>query len=245
MATASQLVFGSMRMHEAGKSVSEWADFFLAIHDRGIRVLHSSDEYDSYALFCATLALVRKRAPSCKFDHIVKLAEPSFDDTGFQQARLDRRVSSYLKTLQSDHIRDIQWMSRQDLKDDSQRIASMIGSMDEITRSFEALTSRGQVSRWLCFPYSLGFAEALLSASSIDGFAVYRNAHEREYDALVEKLPAAGKTCLAIRPFAAGASLNASQMSAREQIDAVLAHPAVEAAILSSSSLVHLDNLID
>lgn len=84
----------------------------------------------------------------------------------------------------------------------------------------------------------------MVDAEFIDGFTVYRNRLEREYDDLLDMCPSRSKSCLVIRPFAAGKLLDEESEFPRELLTAALDHPAVEAAIFSTSNLAHLDALI-
>lgn len=245
MPTAEQIIFGTMRMHEIERTPEYWAGFFEQLYDRGVRVLHSSDEYESFGLLCATLDHLHRSSPSSQFRHVVKLAEPSFDSEGFDRNRLEARLAHYRNSLQCDSIEDVQWMWRQDLKDEPKRIADLTRSLPEISETVEALKQQGQLRRLFCFPYTVTCADLLLDVECIDGYTIYRNQREAEYDYLLDSCESRSKTCLVIRPFAAGQSLGAGLTAPVEQLAAALDHPAIEAAILSTSSLLHLDNLID
>jgi hypothetical protein len=245
MARPDQIIFGTMRMHESSRSAAEWAEFLSAIFDRGIRKLHSSDEYDSFGLLCETLAILARQAPERKFCHMVKLADPSFDDTGFDASRFSTRLDQYRQNLIADHIEDIQWMWRADLKNDTKRIGDARAAMRTIDNGLARLKADGLISRLFCFPYSEAFAEAILQEHCIDGMTIYRNSQEMDYGRFLDQMVQANKICVAIRPFHAGAALAINSPSPAEQIKFVLSHPAVEAAILSTSSLDHLEMILD
>ena len=95
MACSKRMVLGTMRMHETGNTPSALAKFLVAIHERGVRSLHSSFEYDSFPLLCETLKELNRNSSSCKFRHVVKLAEPTFNESGFNATRLQDRLERY------------------------------------------------------------------------------------------------------------------------------------------------------
>ncbi|MEQ1509316.1 MAG: hypothetical protein ABL909_02810 [Sphingopyxis sp.] len=244
MIKPAQIVFGTMRMHEIERSSDEWADFLMEIHACGVRALHSSDEYDSFPLLCDVLTRLRERRPDIGFRHVVKLAEPSFDDTRFDAERLAAKLERYKAALGSATIHDVQWMWRKDLKAEAQRLADLHAAAPDIIASTAQLKRSGAIERFFCFPYSTAFADEAMKLGCFDGLVVYRNTNEREYDYLLEPCLAAGGKFLVIRPFAAGQALGAGLPTPREQLGAALDHAAIESAILSTSSLRHLDDLL-
>ena len=102
-----RLILGTMRLHENGRSAREWASFFADAYDLGVRRLHSSYEYDSYALLREALDALRDIRGDIAFRHVVKLADPGFDDTGFDAVRFTERVQSYCEELGCDSIDDV------------------------------------------------------------------------------------------------------------------------------------------
>lgn len=231
-------------MPETARPTAFWPTFFEELFVRDIRVLHSSAEYDSFELLCSTLTQLRSNSPACQFRHVVKLAEPSFDDSGFSATRLQERLDRYRDALGTDQIDGVQWMWRQDLKAEAKRIHDLRESFARISDAVAELKERGTIKRFMCFPYTVEFGTSVVDAEFIDGFTVYRNRLEREYDDLLDMCPSRSKSCLVIRPFAAGKLLDEESESPRELLTAALDHPAVEAAIFSTSNLAHLDALI-
>lgn len=244
MPAAEQIIFGTMRMHEIARTPEIWADFFEELYARGVRVLHSSDEYESFDLLCETLDHLHKGPSACRFRHVVKLAEPSFDDDGFDRGRMEERLKRYGDVLRTDMVDDVQWMWRQDLKNEPKRIADLTGSIAQISEAVRALKHEGLMRRFLCFPYTKTCADVLLDAEFVDGYTIYRNEREHEYDYLLDSCAVRSKACLVIRPFAAGELLEPGRATPREHLAAALDHTAIEAAVLSTSNLSHLDELI-
>lgn len=244
MALPSQLIFGTMRMSLDMHPRAYWETFFEELYVREIQVVHSSSEYESFELLCSTLQELNRNSSSCKFRHVIKLAEPSFGENGFKVDRLQDRLESYRDDLGADQIDDVQWMWRQDLHTEGKRLQDLESSLSRISEVVAELKERGTIKRFLCFPYTVKFGINIIDSEFIDGFTVYRNRLEREYDGLLDMCQSRAKRCLAIRPFAAGDLLNTSSDVPRDVLSVALDHPAVEAAIFSTSNLAHLDELM-
>lgn len=221
-----------------------WETFFEELYAREIQVIHSSCEYESFELLCSTLKELKRNSSSCKFRHVIKLAEPSFGENGFSASRLQDRIERYRDDLGADQIDDVQWMWRQDLHTEGKRLQDLGNSLNRISEAVAELKERGTIKRFLCFPYTLEFGVCIIDNEFIDGFTVYRNRLERDYDGLLDMCHSRAKRCLAIRPFAAGDLLNTSSDIPRYVLSNALDHPAVEAAIFSTSNLAHLDALM-
>jgi aryl-alcohol dehydrogenase-like predicted oxidoreductase len=245
MAKASHIVLGTMRMAERSMGPAEWAPFFQAAHRLGIRSLHSSHEYESFGLLCETLALLRRDAPAVAFRHVVKLAAPSFNDDGFSANALRGQIEEYRAALGTDIVHDIQWMWRHSLSDEPLRLNLAKAAMAAISEASLLLKDQGLIERFFCFPYTTGFADLVLDEDMGDGLIVYRNLAEREFDGQLDRCAERGKTAIIIRPFHAGALVEQGALDARELLTQALDHRAIESAILSTSSLPHLEQLID
>jgi hypothetical protein len=245
MANASHIVLGTMRMAEGSMGPAEWSAFFQAVHQLGIRSLHSSHEYDSFGLFCATLALLRRDAPAVAFRHVVKLAAPSFDDDGFSADALRGQIEGYRTALGTDAVHDVQWMWRHSLSDEALRLNLAKAAMTAISEASDTLKEQGLIERFFCFPYTTCFADLVLDGDLGDGLIVYRNLAEREFDSQLDICAERRKTAIIIRPFHAGALVTEGALDARDLLTQALDHRAIESAILSTSSLPHLEQLID
>lgn len=223
-----------------------WVEkFLIEAFKRGVTTLHSSSEYDSFNLICGALAQIRRNAPEVQFRHIVKMAEPSFDDDTFVPDRLQKKIGAYCQSLGCDRIDDVQWMWRRNLDADHLRVEAFRRAAAIISESAKRLKDSGQIGRWFCFPYSLPFGEAAVIEAEFDGLVFYRNRAERQFEPLLDEIVSRNKTCLIIRPFLGGELLTVDTTTPRQQLDASLDHPAIEGAILSTSNLAHLDELLD
>ncbi len=238
--TADRLILGTMRLNEVSRSIAEWADYFSAVHQLGIVKLHSSSEYDTFPLVCEILAYLSRRQKPPIFKHVVKLAEPSFDDSGFDTARLVSKVDHYRHALASECIHDVQWMWRRGLDNDQERIAAFRNSANALRSAANKLKSEGKIERLICFPYSPDFADEAVRTEAVDGLAVYRNQHETEYDAVIGNCARANKMALVIRPLNAGKVLDSDKKTAVDHLQFSLDMQAIEAGIVSSNKLEHL-----
>lgn len=242
---AQKIIFGTMRLNEVERSIAEWVCFFQSIYERGITTIHSSSEYDSFPLLREILNQLRQDSPAVDFRHIVKLADPSFDDSEFSPERLGQTINLYRQALGADHIEDIQWMWRHDLRDDVRRQREFRRTALTISESVSHLKDSRRIGRFLCFPYSSAFADCALDVDAIDGIVVYRNTLELEYDAAIERAHSMGKAAIIIRPFAAGKNLADANKTALGQLKFALTKPGIESAILSSNNLAHIDQLVE
>lgn len=239
----SKIIFGTMRLLDANRSVEQSADYFEALQDLGVRRLHSSLEYESFPLLVEVLKLLTRRAPHRRFRHMVKLAEPSFDDDdGFSARRFSSRIDDYRRKLAVDRLDDVQWMWRRKLDDDSGRISDFCNHAEAIGEAVEAQRRRGAIGRVFCFPYSPEFGVAAVQRDWTDGLAVYRNAEERAYEIALEDAAALGKTAIVIRPFFGGKLVESADPATL--LAAALDGPAIEAAVLSTNSIAHMRALL-
>lgn len=242
--TPGRLIFGTMRLGEKERSIEDWVTFFQDVHALGITSIYSSSEYDTFPLLCKILSKLAKTDNAPKFRHVVKLAEPSFDDAGFDPARLSDNVTEYSKALGTNCVQDIQWMWRHNLSDDAERINSFKHNLAALTDVVAGLKSQGRIERFFCFPYSPAFASEALNSATIDGLAVYRNAQETEYDAAIDDCADLGKPVLVIRPLNAGKVLEKNAISAADHVQYSLNMAAIEAGIISSNNLDHIRELL-
>jgi hypothetical protein len=214
------------------------------VHGLGITKMHSSAEYETFPLLCEILQRISHRENPPVFEHVVKLAEPSFDDAAFDGARFEQKIDDYCCALGVESLTDIQWMWRKNLDDDFNRISGFERAIPAMSKAFTALKSTGTFTRLLCFPYSTNFAQAAIGLDVVDGLTVYRNGAEIEYDQLIADCGKMGKSVLVIRPLNAGKDLRVAETSAAQHVRAALDMPAIEAGIISSNSLDHIRELL-
>jgi aryl-alcohol dehydrogenase-like predicted oxidoreductase len=237
----SPLAFGTMRLNERGLDDRASEVLIRESLARGITTFHSSSEYEPFARFCALLLRLGERRR--EMQHVVKLAEPHFGDPSFDESRLRAKVDAYLSNLGAARIDVVQWMWRGDLKDEEARLAGFSRQRDEIQAAFDALRVAGKIGAVATFPYTLGFADAVLSARFGGGLAVYLNPIEHEMQGRVDRADALRAGVIAIRPLAAGKAA-AAGIDAATCLRDVLGRPAVSTAVVTYSSVEHMEELV-
>ncbi len=237
----SPLTFGTMRLDERRLDDAACELLIRESLARGVTTFHSSSEYPAFGRFCG---LVRHlRAERRKMQHIVKLAEPHFGDAAFEEGRLRAKVDAYLAALAAPRIDIVQWMWRGDLKQEQERLAGFARQREAIQAAFDALRREGKIGAVATFPYTTGFADAMLSAHFGDGLAVYLNPIEQEMRGQVERAASMGAGVIAIRPLAAGQAA-AAGIAAATCLQEVLGREGVSTAVVTYSSPEHLDELV-
>ena len=136
-----EVVFGTMRMTEYNYSVEYWVKLINEFYDLGLLKHHTSNEYESYPFYCEVLSKFYEAYPNKKIKHIVKLADPSFQEPEFDGQRLLQKIQSYLKDLQTDSLHAIQWMWRGNLENKVQRLDDFHASSTQFkTRDFSRIS---------------------------------------------------------------------------------------------------------
>ncbi len=232
-----------MRMLEYDYSKAYWVKLFSDLHDLGIRIFHSSTEYESFGFYCEVLDEFYRNYPEKKIAHIVKLAEPHFHVNEFSQTLFDEKVNEYLKKLQTDSLFCVQWMWRGDLSDNEQRKALFLDASDAISKAVSKSKSDGKIENFHCFPYDMAFADAAISQDFIDGLVVYRNILETEADEVLKRAYDLGKTNFIIRPLFAKKALE-SNKTPKQLVEFALDFPGVEGAVLSISSVEKIKQIL-
>lgn len=242
---ASAIIYGTMRMLEKSRSISDWADFLREIHQAGIRTLHSSDEYESFPLLCEALSTLRRENPGLVFRHVVKLAEPSFDDRAFSQQRLTQKLEGYRLALGVRQLSVVQWMWRADLTNESKRQSDFHSEAAKLEAAFTEVRAQGLVDEVVCFPYTPGFALRALEFDWLDGLAVYRNPNEPEYNDALNGAAARDALAYVIRPFAGGHALSGASGGACELLRFAYAPTAVKGIVVTATERAHIQSLLE
>lgn len=234
--SAAQIIFGSMRMHEYDYPESHWVSLFETLYESGVRLFHSSSEYESFDLYRSVLQEFRHLNPSAQIKHVVKLAAPHFHEFAFDAQDLFDKVDAYLEALQTNQLYCVQWMWRGDLKDHKARRDGFERDYAALSKAVAQLKASGKIAQFHCFPYDVDFAEAALTKDAIDGLIVYRNPLETEFDAQLEKAANLGKTNYVIRPLLAGKALAEEGQTPASLLRFALSGPGVSGAVVSISS---------
>lgn len=242
----SNIVFGSMRMYEYDYSNQHWVNLFNVMYEKGINIHHVSNEYESFNLYCDVLKEFNNIYPEKRIKHIVKLAEPHFDSNIFVPELLLLKINEYRQALQIENeLFGIQWMWRGSLSDDLSRCKQFNDSEIQIKNYISFLKREKLIERFYVFPYSIIFAQAVLKIENVyndffDGFIVYRNYMELEYDTILDE---SKKSNLILRPLNAGKTLD--EQNAKDSFLFALSHKNVSAGIISISSVAKLNEIYD
>jgi len=233
----SPITLGSMRLHEHPHLDDDGITRLLAASlELGVTTIHVSTEYDSHPLFLRAL----RRLGARPFQFVAKLAEPHFGDLEFSRERLVAKVEGYLHDLGSERLDVVQWMWRGDLKNEADRLQRFRAASAEISDAFAELRTAGKIGAVAPFPYTPAFAELVIDLGW-DGLAVYLNPLEQEYLPQILRAAAAGSSTIAIRPLAATKAL--ASVCVDDCVRSVLSRPGVATAVVSYSSIQHLEEL--
>ena len=74
------VIFGTMRIDDYPYEDQYWIDLFYQMYAFGINIHHTSLEYSSYTRYCKILEKFSLKYPNKRIKHVVKLAEPNFED---------------------------------------------------------------------------------------------------------------------------------------------------------------------
>jgi hypothetical protein len=233
-----------MRMSEYDYPISYWVNLFSELYEKGVKVHHVSSEYVSFHIYCIVLREFYSIFPKRKIKHIVKLAEPHFDSIKFNSGVLLKKVNEYRQALLVDNeLFGIQWMWRGDLADDNLRCKQFENSGIQIRDSISFLKSQRIIDKFYIFPYTTRFARVVLKMEDIcqdffDGFIVYRNYMELEYDSILDD---SNKSNLILRPLNSGKTL--IDKSVKDSFSFAISHKNVIGGIISISSISKLNEI--
>ncbi len=234
----SKVTLGTMRFQEKKLTVNQVVSIIDEAYEIGISTHHSSAEYSSFCLYLKGLNKSKKRN---KLKHIVKLSSPHFEEDVFSTKTLERRIDYQLKQLNIDCIDVLQWLVRSKPINDIDRLYILENQQEEIMNSLANLKKKGKIRTCFSFPYSLPFANKVLSLSEIDGLITYLNKKEIEYEKFANTKP-----FIAIRPFFAGQLLNKSnnvlevEKEIISNLNFTMSHQKVITTIVGINSLENL-----
>ncbi|GAC1556596.1 MAG: hypothetical protein NVS2B7_32160 [Herpetosiphon sp.] len=169
--------------------------------ERGITFLHSSYEYGTRWAMERVLKDHPRRA---EIKHIIKVPVPDFKDTTFSATLFRTRVEEALRELHTDRIDVVQWLVRAEPNDNPQRLPRIASSLNAALEVFGTLHNEGKVGYLAPFPYTPGFAKAILDTGRMQGLVAYYNLLELEMYPFLDTLEQQGYGFIAIRPFLEG-----------------------------------------
>jgi hypothetical protein len=223
-------IWGTMRMLQHSNSPVFWTSFLEQLYLKGIRHIHSSNEYESFPLL--TKCLQRLNEKGIIFGHIVKLAEPSFHEGNFSEDRFVSKIDLYNQILPG-QIETIQWMWRSE-RSDNFRIDSFLNQKESVEIAFKKYNV-------CCFPYSTGFAEEAIRLKNLNGLVVYWNKNEINYLKSVTRASKNNKVNYILRPFGGG---RIGGLSSSEMLHYCKEVPGLKGIIFTATKDEHLNEAI-
>jgi aryl-alcohol dehydrogenase-like predicted oxidoreductase len=169
--------------------------------ERGVNFLHSSYEYGTR---WAMERVLREHPQRAEIKHIIKVPVPDFKDDAFSADKFRMRIEEALRELHTDQIHVVQWLLRADPNDDAHRIPRVAECLDATLEIFNTLRDEGKVGYLAPFPYTPGFARAILDTGKMQGLVAYYNLLEMEMYPLLDTLEEQGYGFICIRPFLEG-----------------------------------------
>lgn len=209
-------IFGSLKLPVITVGTMRWADKNLDsdqvlkliryCHSLGLNTYHISTEYSSFPFFRDSfLKLTQQERNSNKI--MAKVACPDFRETNFSSRLFKESIYKLLDDLSIDKLSIVQWMDRWDQLNsgrDKLRISRLETFHSSLMQCADDLIKEGVVKEFSSFPYTLNYADALLSLPGINKFTCYFNISERDYEHLINK----SNGFIAIRPFKAKELVN-------------------------------------
>jgi hypothetical protein len=224
-------IWGTMRMLEYSNDPAYWSGFLESLYLKGIRHIHSSNEYESFSLLTECLGRLSKKG--IVFSHIVKLAEPSFSESKFSEERLVSKIDFYNLMLPG-KIETIQWMWRSEGADND-RIASFLKQKESVEIAFKKYNI-------CCFPYSSEFADKAIELKNLNGLIIYWNRDEIDYLRSANKASKKNKVNYILRPFGAGKNRG---LSSSDMLNYCKEIPSLRGIIFTATKDDHLNEAIN
>jgi aryl-alcohol dehydrogenase-like predicted oxidoreductase len=230
-----------MRLSKVGDAASA-AKLIRQAVALGVTSFHCSSEYETFPLFAAAWRCAG-RSNTDGAAVVAKLASPHFGENRFSAAQFRAKIDFYLSSLSIERLDVVQWLLRHDLKREEERLAILHEQAQEIADTVVALKREGKIGACVGFPYTAPIAEALIGTDYCDGLALYVNPLEREMEPFLAAAAEAGKSALAIRPFAAGRLFSETAINAAQALDHAFSFAAVATVVVSASTAEHLGAL--
>lgn len=207
------ICFGTMRFaskqradddaSRAGKRALE------AAIERGIDFVHSSYEYGTRWAVGDVLAHHPKRD---QVRHAIKVNVPDWGVATFDRAAFRKQIEDALRELHADRIDLVQHLQRgnfdkalgYDDRAEAGRVAAYADMVGPLADVVAELREEGLVGAVASFPYTVGYARAVIESGAFDGIVAYFNAIETEMAPLFPLLRERGLGFVGIRPLMGG-----------------------------------------
>ena len=166
-----------MKLKKYFNNSKELSIFLNYAHEKGIRQLHVSSEYNSYNLLIKSLTKINKK----KFTFILKLPETKNDQVKFSLKRFKQKINKYRQDLGKKHIYIIQLVNRYKCKNREKYLFYEQQTFDAIKNSIIELKKINLIKSFYFFPYHKN-ENKIKKHGFIDGITIYRNLYEKKND---------------------------------------------------------------
>jgi hypothetical protein len=174
--STSKIVLGTMKLKKYFSNTDDLSIFLNYVHNKGIRQLHISKEYDSYNLLIKSLKKIKK-----KFTIILKLPEPKKDKVKFNLLRFKQKIFKYRKDLGKKHDFILQFVNRYKCKNPEEYLSNEKKIFDCIENTIFNLKKKKIINSFYFFPYH-NHQNQIKRYKFINGITCYRNLYEFNND---------------------------------------------------------------
>lgn len=177
--------------------------------ERGVNVVHSSEEYGTRWAVGEVLAAYPKRD---EVRHVIKVHQPDWGQRVFSKRAFRDKIESALRELRAERIDIVQHVQRgevdpslaYDARSEPELLADLPRVLGPLQEAFDELYAEGLVGHLATFPYTLGYAEAAIEHGAFAGVVAYFNLIETEMVELFPRMREQGMGFLGIRPLLGG-----------------------------------------
>ena len=194
-----------MRWHEKGLNELDCAKLLKHLLKSGINTFHVSKEYSSYNLLKSAVSLLPPEEKS-KIKVVLKVPFPNFREDYKKGACLEY-LKSFLADCDLKRVFAVQLLDRWDQLNgerDLSRIARLEENLHLLKEEVKLIKVNSLAKVIYSFPYTVAYAKHLIQANAVDGFTVYGNSEETDYEFLLNE----AVDVIAIRPLNAGKVLS-------------------------------------
>ena len=178
----NKIVLGTMKLKKYFNNSKDLSIFLDYAHEKGIKQIHISSEYDSYNLIKKSLKKIKQK----KFSFILKLAEPKTDKNKFNLRRFKKKIYQYRKDLGPSNNFTIQLVNRYQCNNNKEYLIYQQSLFDKIKRTIVKLKKIKVINNFYFFPYHKERIK-IKKRGFIDGITCYRNINEKHFDNFAKK----------------------------------------------------------
>lgn len=166
-----------MKFKKYFKDSDNLSKFLCYAHKNGIKKLHVSKEYSSYNLLIKSL----KKINTKRFTFILKLSEPSTDQSQFNLEKFKQKIKKYRKDLGQNNYYIVQLVNRYKCNDRKEYLQYEQKVLDKIQKTIIKLKKDNLIKSFYFFPYHKN-KNKIKKREFINGITSYRNINENKND---------------------------------------------------------------